>query len=70
MAELTHISDAVKAAMPLEVELPVCPTCFHVGKHPGQQRMRFDCTGPPGAIHKRQKMRLVRFREVREDEAA
>lgn len=51
---------------PLEVELPVCPTCLNIGKQPGQSPMQFDCTGPAGAIHKRAKMSKRLFREVQD----
>jgi hypothetical protein len=68
MGDLRHIAEVIEEMKPLEVELPVCPVpeCRHVGKHPGQRRMQFDCTGPPGAVHKRVKMVLTVFREVAE----
>lgn len=49
----------------IEIELPVCGVCGHVGKHPGGGSLTFNCTGPADAMHKRTRMELRRFRMVR-----
>lgn len=52
---------------PLEVELPVCPQCFAVGKIPGRgifATMKSKCIGPEGRGHKQTLMELRLFREV------
>lgn len=54
---------------PLEVELWVCPTCHLVSKLVDGRGPRYHgfCTGPSSDDHKRQAMKLRRFREVRDD---
>jgi len=51
----------------LEVDLPVCPTCLRVGKHPEGQYKGF-CVGPASETHRRVKTTRRRFREIMEDE--
>lgn len=49
----------------IEIELPVCLECKHVGAIPNLQRnMRFHCTGPAAAPHKKRKMQHFTFRMV------
>lgn len=49
----------------IRVELPVCPSCGHVGKLPQRGKFKSYCTGPAGATHKRVQMEPRTFREVR-----
>lgn len=52
----------------LGVELPVCPECRHVGRHPvaeGPNRMSFYCTGSKDEPHRKVKMERVAFVEKR-----
>jgi len=53
---------------PLEVRLPVCPTCGHVARYDqtavGFGKLKFACAGPKDAQHKAVKMQMRLFREV------
>lgn len=51
----------------LTVKLPVCPVpeCRHVGKLPGSKSTTFICNGGKDQIHRRTKMELREFVEVR-----
>ena len=50
--------------MTVEVELPVCEKCGHVGKLPGGGSLTFNCTGPPEKMHTRTRMTMQTFRMV------
>lgn len=53
------------ASKRLEVELLVCPACFHIGKRNlGEGFYKGFCTGPARASHKKTKMELRRFVEA------
>lgn len=57
----------------LEVELPVCPKCGHVGKISGRTickgKLNMKCIGPEGKGHPATHMKLKLFREVLDVEA-
>jgi hypothetical protein len=48
-----------------KVELPVCPVCLHIGKHPGGSGVTYACTGPAGEQHKRTRMIRVTFKPTK-----
>jgi len=55
----------------LTVDLPTCPECEHVSKVPASLWSgKGFCKGPKGAPHKKERMVVRQFQEVREDEGA
>jgi hypothetical protein len=52
------------ARTPQTVELPVCPTCGHIGKLPSHFTRKDWCNGPAGSSHKSIRMEKRVFVEV------
>lgn len=53
---------------PLQVSLPTCPVCSHVGKIPSTPQRRDHCTGGTKNPHRSTKMESKLFVEVIEDQ--
>lgn len=53
---------------PIQIYLPVCPTCSFAGKLPSTPQRRDHCTGGTKNPHRSTKMEARLFEEVIEDQ--